>query len=142
ANMLKWIWWRFNSYGYFWGMAAGMLAAGFVPQITNQLAERGMIASRPAEIFLFPAILLISLVGCFAGTLLTPPDDVETLKRFYLRVRPWGFWRPIHKLVAVENPKVLANRDFKRDFFNVVVGMVWQVALTATGIYIVIRDYE
>jgi uncharacterized membrane protein len=36
----------------------------------------------------------------------------------------------------------LANRDFTRDFFNVVVGIVWQVALTATGIYIVIRDYE
>ena len=21
ANVLKWYWWRFNAYGYFWGMA-------------------------------------------------------------------------------------------------------------------------
>ena len=26
ANVLKWHWWRFNGYGYFWGMLAGMLA--------------------------------------------------------------------------------------------------------------------
>ncbi len=142
ANMLKWIWWRFNSYGYFWGMAAGMLAAGFVPQVTTLLAENNVIPSRPAEIFLFPAILLISLVGCILGTLLTPPDDLETLKNFYRRVRPWGFWKPIHDLVAQENPEILANRDFKRDAFNVVVGIVWQVALTAAGIYIVLQDYR
>jgi SSS family solute:Na+ symporter len=23
SNVLKWYWWRFNGYGYFWGMAAG-----------------------------------------------------------------------------------------------------------------------
>ena len=141
ANMLKWIWWRFNSYGYFWGMAAGMLAAGFVPQLYTQLAERGVIAERPAEIFMFPAILVISLLGCILGTLLTPPDDLETLKNFYRRVRPWGFWKPIHELVAAEHPDLTTNRDFPRDMFNVGVGIVWQIGLTATGIYIVLRDY-
>ena len=24
ANVLKWYWWRFNGYGYFWGMIAGI----------------------------------------------------------------------------------------------------------------------
>ena len=27
ANFLKWIWWRFNGWGYFWGMAAGLIIA-------------------------------------------------------------------------------------------------------------------
>ena len=27
ANVLKWVWWRFNGYGYFWGMLAGLLAS-------------------------------------------------------------------------------------------------------------------
>jgi hypothetical protein len=31
ANVLKWTWWRFNGYGYFWGMMIGILAAMFVP---------------------------------------------------------------------------------------------------------------
>ena len=24
ANVLKWYWWRFNGYGYFWGMVSGI----------------------------------------------------------------------------------------------------------------------
>jgi SSS family solute:Na+ symporter len=142
ANVLKWIWWRFNSYGYFWGMAMGMLAAGFVPRLYTELATRDIIAERPAEIFMFPVILGISLAGCIIGTLLTPPDDVETLKNFYRRVRPWGFWKPIHELVLAEHPDLESNRDFRRDLFNVVIGIVWQIGLTALGIYIVLRDYE
>ncbi|MEO0530744.1 MAG: sodium:solute symporter family protein, partial [Planctomycetota bacterium] len=27
ANLLKWHWWRFNGWGYFWGMASGIAAA-------------------------------------------------------------------------------------------------------------------
>jgi solute:Na+ symporter, SSS family len=142
ANVLKWIWWRFNSYGYFWGMAMGMMAAGFVPRLYTELATRGVIAERPAEIFMFPLILLFSLAGCIIGTLLTPPDDIETLKSFYRRVRPWGFWKPIHQLVAAENTDLVSNRDFPRDAFNVAIGIVWQIGLTALGIYIVLRDYQ
>jgi Na+/proline symporter len=31
ANVLKWIWWRFNGYGYFHGMLAGILSAMIIP---------------------------------------------------------------------------------------------------------------
>jgi hypothetical protein len=27
ANFLKWVWWRFNGWGYFWGMFAGLVVA-------------------------------------------------------------------------------------------------------------------
>ena len=27
SNVLKWYWWRFNGYGYFWGMVAGIASA-------------------------------------------------------------------------------------------------------------------
>src|SRR3954451_10605349 len=81
SNLLKWYWWRFNSYGYFWGMAGGMAGAMLVP----------ILLPGVPEIWAFPAILVISLIGCLAGSLLTPPDDDAVLKNFYLRVRPWGF---------------------------------------------------
>jgi len=93
-----------------------------------------------APIFAFPAILALSLAGCIAGTLLTPPDDIAVLEKFYLRVRPWGFWRPVHDRLLATHPDLVANGAFKRDMFNVVVGIVWQTALTATGIFIVLRD--
>jgi Na+/proline symporter len=141
ANLLKWIWWRFNSYGYFWGMAAGMLSAGLVPQLYAFLDKRDILA-RPADIYMFPLILVLSMAGCLIGTLFTPPDDVEVLKKFYRQVRPWGFWGPIHDLVVAEHPETKANTDFKRDMFNVLIGIAWQTALTAVGIFLVIKDYE
>jgi solute:Na+ symporter, SSS family len=132
ANLLKWYWWRFNSYGYFWGMISGILAAMIVP----------VVMSGVAPIYAFPVILLVSLVGCIAGTLLTAPDDEEVVKNFYLRVRPWGFWGPIHEKLARERPGLVANGAFTRDLFNVAVGIAWQTALMAAGIYLVLRDFS
>ncbi|HEV7991146.1 MAG TPA: sodium:solute symporter family protein [Gemmatimonadaceae bacterium] len=130
SNLLKWYWWRFNAYGYFWGMVAGIAGSMIVP-----LLMRGV-----PPIYGFPVILALSLVGCIAGTLMTPPDDQAVLENFYLRVRPWGFWKPVHDRLALERPGLVANPAFRRDMFNVVVGIVWQTALTATGIFIVLRD--
>jgi hypothetical protein len=144
ANFLKWYWWRFNSYGYFWGMVAGMAAAGIMPTVLNWLSPNSATiwGDFPKEVVSFPAILAISIFGCIVVTLLTPPDDLAVLKQFYLQVRPWGFWRPIHKLIQAENPQAEPNRSFGRDMINVVVGIIWQTALTTTGIYLVLEDYR
>ena len=83
-------------------------------------------------------VLGISLIGCLLGTLLTKPEDDEVLKDFYRRVRPWGFWGPILAKVRAEDPTFERNKDFFRDMFNIVVGIVWQVCLVALPIYIVI----
>jgi solute:Na+ symporter, SSS family len=132
SNVLKWYWWRFNSYGYFGGMVTGLIAVAIVPRLFPELAV----------IYSFPLILMISLAGCVLVSLLTPPDNLEALKRFYTQVRPWGFWRPIHDLVVAENPDVEPNTAFARDMFNVLVGIVWQTALTTTGIYLVLQDFR
>ncbi|MFA6335652.1 MAG: hypothetical protein WCX48_08900, partial [Bacteroidales bacterium] len=111
ANVLKWIWWRFNGYGYFWGMLSGLIASTVkliaFPEIT--------------DIYFFPIILLVSFIGCFAGTLLTKPDSDEILIKFYKNVRPWGFWKPIHEKVVKEDPSFEGNKDFRRDVVNVIV---------------------
>ena len=140
SNVLKWYWWRFNAHGYFWGMVGGIGAALVFGAFADQLAALAGVTSVNA-ILSFPVILAVSLIGCFAGSLLTPPDDEEVLKRFYLKVRPWGFWKPIHDKLKLEHPALVANRDFKRDMFNVVVGTIWQTAFVAGGIYIVLRSW-
>jgi SSS family solute:Na+ symporter len=131
SNVLKWYWWRFNAYGYFWGMAGGILGSGVVPLLLPDVPG----------IYGFPVILAISLAGCVAGSLFTPPDDADVLENFYLKVRPWGFWGPVHDRLAARYPDLERNGDFKRDAFNVVVGTVWQTGLVATGIYLVLEDW-
>lgn len=141
ANLLKWYWWRFNSYGYFWGMVGGLIAAAVVPESMSVIFGAEAFGDA-APVYGFPAILIFSLIGCVAGSLLTPADDEEVLKNFYLKVRPWGFWRPIHDKVLAENPSLQKNRAFKRDMVNVAVGITWQTALTASGIYLVLQDFR
>jgi Na+/proline symporter len=139
ANLLKWHWWRFNSYGYFWGMVAGMALGVGLPFLLPDAPE---LLGLPAIAVSFTIILAASLVACIVGTLATPPDDVEVLKSFYRRVRPWGWWGPIKEQVLAETPCATPNRDFSRDMVNVVVGIAWQTALTATGIYLVVKNWR
>jgi len=145
SNVLKWYWWRFNGYGYFWGMVAGIGSSLVLPGVVanNSLAQ-GFLARHhinPDVSIVFPLVLVLSLIGCFAGTLLTRPEDDAVLKDFYRRVRPWGFWYPILKKVRAEDPAFERNRDFPRDMFNIVVGIVWQVSLVALPLYFVIQEY-
>jgi Na+/proline symporter len=141
SNVLKWYWWRFNGYGYFWGMVAGMSSAMTIPTLVTRIAPLQNFAhahSLNLEVSVgFGLVFLLSLIGCFLGTYLTAPEDEEVLKEFYRRVRPWGFWGPVLKKVLQEDPSFQKNQDFFRDIFNVVVGIVWQIALVALPIYIV-----
>jgi len=141
SNVLKWYWWRFNGYGYFWGMVAGMSSALTIPPLLTKIVPLQNFAhahSLNLEVSVgFGLVFLLSLIGCFLGTYLTAPEDEAVLKEFYRRVRPWGFWGPILKKVLQEDPSFQKNQDFFRDLFNVVVGIVWQVSLVALPIYIV-----
>ncbi|PYX93764.1 MAG: sodium:solute symporter [Acidobacteria bacterium] len=141
SNVLKWYWWRFNGYGYFWGMVVGMFSSTLVPVAIARISPLQVFArthSVNLDVSLgFGVVFLFSLIGCLLGTLLSQPQDEETLKDFYRRVRPWGFWGPILRKVQQEDPSFQRNKDFWRDVFNIVIGMVWQVALVALPMYIV-----
>ncbi|CAI3806228.1 sodium:solute symporter family protein [Rheinheimera sp. MM224] len=131
ANLLKWHWWRFNAYGYFWGMMAGLVAALFLP----------LLLPDTHPLYAFPLLLLLSLVGSIAGTLLTPAEPDEVLCSFYRQVRPWGFWGPVYDKVKAQDPNFDPDTHPWRDAFNILVGMTWQIALVAMPIYLVIQQW-
>jgi Na+/proline symporter len=133
-NVLKWYWWRFNGHGYFWGMMSGILGAiilpalvkvGFVPEFNSMES--------------FPIIFGISLLGSIIATLVTKPEDDDVLIDFYTRVRPWGFWKPVLAKTLAQNPDFVANKNFKRDILNVLVGVVWQTSMLVMPVFLVIQ---
>jgi len=134
ANLLKWHWWRFNGFGFFCGMIIGTLGALVVPPIVEHFWPG------TNTLYAFPAIFLFSALGCFLGTLLSKPEDEEILKDFYMTVRPWGFWKPILEKIRAENPGFEPNTGCSRHWFNVTVGIIWQVTLVALPVYIVIQN--
>jgi SSS family solute:Na+ symporter len=146
SNFLKWIWWRFNGWGYFWGMLAGLIVASLqfvMDQNKVNFMEGSLLydlAHIPA-IYLFPIIFGFSLLGSFLGTFITKPTDIETLKSFYKNVRPWGWWKPVHEALKKEDNTIEKNTDFCLDMLNCIIGVVWQSSMILMPIFLMVRDY-
>lgn len=143
ANVLKWIWWRFNGYGYFAGMLAGLLSATFVPKLmawlsTNYFTDyKELFGSGIGTLISFFIILVLSMSASVIGCLLTPIPDKKVLETFYANTRPWGFWKPVLKWVQQVNPAFEPNRQFKWDMLNVLVGICWQMSMVIMPIFFV-----
>ncbi|WP_347052497.1 sodium:solute symporter family protein [Flavobacterium olei] len=146
ANFLKWIWWRFNGWGYFWGMVGGLIAASlqFILDQSKGSLTLGTFLhdlSQVPSIYLFPLIFGMSILGCLLGTYLSKPTDMNVLRSFYANVRPWGFWGPVYKSLKAEDQSFQKNNDFYLDMMNCIIGIVWQSSMILLPIYFIIRDY-
>jgi len=130
-NLLKWHWWRFNGFGYFWGMISGLLVASVLPFLFPELS---LLNS-------FPIILGLSAAASIIASYQSKPEDDAVLKKFYTSVRPWGLWGPVREMVLAENPEFKANKNFKRDSINVVVGIAWQITLVLIPLYLILESY-
>ncbi len=132
ANVLKWYWWRLNGKGYFGGMLVGIITA---------LLQK-IVAPDLHPLYYFPIILVLSGATSIIVSLLTPPVEQETLVSFYRNVRPWGFWHPVHAIVAKADPSIQRNTEAPRDFLNIGVGVAWQVTLVTLPLYVIFRDWR
>lgn len=146
ANFLKWIWWRFNGWGYFWGMFAGLIIASFqfiLDHNKSSFSEGSLLyeLSNVHAIYLFPIIFIISLLGSFLGTFLSEPTNMDVLKTFYKDVRPWGWWGPVIRSFENKNDLITVNADFWKDMLNCAIGIIWQSSMIVLPIYFMVRDY-
>lgn len=147
ANFLKWVWWRFNGWGYFWGMFAGLIVASFqfvLGQFKGTFEVGTLLydLSQMQDIYMFPIIFSFSILGCLLGTFLTKPTDVEVLKSFYTNIRPWGWWKPVYMSLKNEDQSFQKNNDFAIDMLNCIIGIVWQSSMIVLPIFLLIRDYQ
>ena len=110
ANVLKWYWWRFNGYGYFWGMVAGIVSAMFA-------RRRRENDSRPPRQQPALSVSRSSLrhLRCRlpARHAAEPAGGRRHPENFYKNVNPWGFWGPIRDKVVREDPAFKPNRRFR-----------------------------
>jgi hypothetical protein len=130
ANVLKWVWWRFSGNGYFWGMLFGLIAS----------TVKFIFFPDYVDIFVFPLIFAFAFIGCIVGTYIEPLPNREQIKTFYKQTKPWGFWGPIKKEVMEEDPSFIPNMDFKRDSFNVLIGIIWQMSQVLIPMYFMLRQ--
>src|SRR6202012_4895973 len=90
------------------------------------------------DLYYWPVIFLLSLAGSVIGSYARPATDRATLRSFYRTVRPWGWWKPIHREVVQEDPNFIGNRNFRINAFNIVLGIIGQLCLTLLPMYIIL----
>ena len=134
-NVLRWYWARLNGWGYFAGIATGMILS-----LLQVVLESNKIVNEPVYVT-FPALALSVMVVAVVVTLLTPATDLETLKRFYRDVQPAGAWGRVARAVKAEDP-AFRKEPFVIDFVNMVIGVVWLAALYTAPVLFVTHQME
>ena len=112
--LLRWYWWRVNA----WSEIAAMTTA-----LVVSVAIRWSAPFHGSEAAVFAkqtlVTTLLTTVAWIAVTLVTPAEPIDTLLRFYRRVRPdVSGWGPIAKLA----PNVVPIRDLGRNLLDWIVG--------------------
>ena len=89
--LLRWYWWRINVWGEVAAMVISFSVAVYfeVFHLPFGFAELGASAQLVIGV-------VITTAGWVLVTFLTPPTDEDTLRAFYLKIRPLGSgWRPV-----------------------------------------------
>ncbi|MEA2064483.1 MAG: hypothetical protein U9P14_12340 [Gemmatimonadota bacterium] len=133
--ILRWYWWRFNG----WGFAFGMIAA-FLVAVIQKILQVHYGIGWPDYNFYF-LMLVISVAVCILGALATPATDRETLHQFYRTIQPWGFWGPIHREVEKRWPEHRKEKMFLIDIFNCIVGASSLFCLNLLPFYFMLHDW-
>lgn len=127
-NVLRWYWWRLNGWGYAIGSLAG-IALSLIPLF---LPDTPMYVS-------FPVISLGSFVVCLLASYVTDPVEQNTLIAFYQKVRPFGLWAPVSRLLKSEQ-ETSSNDAYESPYyalFNTCVGMIAIAGLYLAPMYLV-----
>ncbi|MBT0812882.1 Na+:solute symporter [Litoribacter ruber] len=100
--ILRWFWWRINSYTEITGMVVSFLVAIYFELIHDKLRLAPLLSHEKLVIG-----VLITTISWLTVTFLTQPEDNYVLRRFYNLVRPASIgWRKF----LISNPDIESER--------------------------------
>ena len=133
-NVLRWYWWRLNGQGYAAGVFGGMALS------LGQVFFDQFVFESPLPLYIgFPVIAIASTLVTIAISMLTSPTDSTTLKNFYRKVQPAGFWAPVNREVLEDDPGFKKKLSFSIELFNTIVAMAGITAMYVSMLYLVLN---
>jgi SSS family transporter len=127
-SWLRFFWWRLNIYGEAAALIIG-LPLGYIVWFPLGFSNE------QAHPFWQGFLLLFGLgfVVIIAVTCLTPPERIETLREFYVRCRPPGWWGPVVTELGSD-----ARRKIRQETMTDVIDCLLGVAFCTASILAVI----
>ena len=107
--ILRWFWWRVNAWSEITALGTSIFVTLFLEILAyNQTILKGdnytLFGSSPILFGIhlqvhhkLLIIVPIAIIAWITVTYITKPEPTETLKKFYTRVQPGGWWGPINK---------------------------------------------
>lgn len=128
--ILRWYWWRFNGYGFAISTAVGLVVS---------LALK-MLAPDMVFYMSFLVTMCCSLVAAVLGSYATKPTAIDTLKNFWMRIKPFGMWKPVTKVIDQS-----VRREFKfkntTDILNVFFAIAWHLSGVVVMVSLLLRKW-
>jgi Na+/proline symporter len=121
---LRWYWSRFNLWGELFGL---VISVPLSSMIWFGLGGKNWPTWQPTLL-----LLGIGLVGSVLIALATPAERSETLRAFYLKVRPHGLWGTVRRPLAAAGLIDLAQqrRELQWDLLASACGVVFCFSIT------------
>ena len=121
-SWLRFFWWRLNIYGEAAALIIG-LPLGYIVWFPLGFSNEQVHPFWHGFLLLFG----LGFAVIVAVTYLTPPERIETLRAFYARCRPPGWWDPVVKEFGLETRRTI-RRETMADVFDCLLGIIFCTA--------------
>ena len=128
---MRWHWWRFSARSFLWSMAGSTGVVIIHKVFLNDLPLHWAI------LFLMAATFGVTVVITF----LTAPTEMETLVRFYAKIRPFGVWGPVRREAIRRGLVPADDREPTFDVINSVIASFFQLCLAVIPFYTFLHDW-
>jgi SSS family transporter len=118
-SWLRFFWWRLNIYGEAAALVIG-LPLSYIVWFPLGFSNEQLHPFWHGFLLLFG----LGLVTIILVSLVTPAEKIETLREFYNRCRPPGFWKPVVADLSGEQRQQIKDETL-RDIIDCVLGVVF-----------------
>ncbi len=117
-------WWRLGGWAVVMSGACTLPAAFYIKVFTDW-----------RELQYFPVLLGISVTSTLVGAFFFAPAPEEALKDFYRKVRPFGLWGPVRRMLEADGEDSRRPESDRYDIPVAIVGTAFFIVL-----YILVMD--
>ena len=113
-SWLRFFWWRLNIFGEA-AAIIGSIPLGYIIWFVLGFKDKPF----------WQGFLLLFITGFFiivVVSLVTRPEKLDTLMRFYRKCRPPGFWKPVKDLL--DKNEVYTTSELKSDIIDSILGII------------------